>query len=258
MKKIVYVYFPVSNKNIYERVESISSTKRDSLNIEFSIPRRRDLLSTIDILDEINGELNNRDRDWFEIINDNLICKLNTIKKINNLESLHWLNGKIKVMPEINVTGNRINMTISIDKLLVMKENIKDKIFLSHKSSNKELVRDYSKTLALMGYNPWLDEEEMPAGTVPHRGILDGFKKSCAVIFFITDDFKDERFLANEINYAITEKTERGDDFSIITLVMSNNAQIPELLQTYIWKSPKTLLEGLREIINALPRVLNE
>ena len=131
------------------------------------------------------------------------------------------------------------------------------KIFLSHKTSDKELVVDFKKTLDLLGYETWLDDEAMPAGTSPERGLLRGMKESCGVVFFITPSFKDEGYLADEIEYAVREKRERGKRFSIITLQFTDEggkkAPIPELLKRYVWKTPKTHLEALREIIRALP-----
>jgi TIR domain len=68
------------------------------------------------------------------------------------------------------------------------------KIFLSHKGFDKPLVREFKSTLALLGFDPWLDEDAMPAGTNLERGILKGFTDSCAVVFFVTPEFKDESF----------------------------------------------------------------
>ena len=131
------------------------------------------------------------------------------------------------------------------------------KIFLSHKNSDKPRVLDFKKTLDLLGYETWLDDEDMPAGTSPERGLLRGMKESCGVVFFITPSFKDEGYLADEIEYAVREKRERGKRFSIITLQFTDEggkkAPIPELLKRYVWKTPKTHLEALREIIRALP-----
>ena len=131
------------------------------------------------------------------------------------------------------------------------------KIFLSHKGKDKQLVRDFKETLEALGYEPWLDEDAMVAGTSLQRGILQGMKDSCAVVFFITPSFKEEGFLESEIDYAITEKHSKGDKFSIIILQfiddLGNKGLIPELLQHYVWKTPKTNLEALREIIRALP-----
>lgn len=138
-----------------------------------------------------------------------------------------------------------------------MVESDATKVFLSHKGVDKEKVRDFHRSLELLGYQPWLDEDAMPAGTTLERGLLRGMKESCGVVFFVTPAFKDEGYLETEVNYAIAEKRRKGDKFAIITLQFSNHlgdhGGIPELLRTYVWKSPASDLEALREIIRALP-----
>ena len=131
------------------------------------------------------------------------------------------------------------------------------KVFLSHKGVDKEKVIDFKESLELLGYDPWLDEDAMPAGTTLERGLLQGMQDSCGVVFFITPSFKDEGYLETEVNYAIHEKRKKGDKFAIIALQFvdedGNVGRIPELLKTYVWKKPKTSLEALREIVRALP-----
>ena len=132
------------------------------------------------------------------------------------------------------------------------------KIFLSHRGSDKTTVIDFRDTLKELGYEPWLDDDAMPAGTPLHRGLLQGMQASCAVVFFVTPSFKDEGYLATEIDYAIEEKRLKGERFAIISLYLEGSAEnsasrIPDLLKRYIWKSPKTHLEALREIVRALP-----
>lgn len=130
-------------------------------------------------------------------------------------------------------------------------------IFLSHKGPNKRMVRDFKETLEALGYEPWLDEDAMPAGTTLERGLLQGMQSSCAVVFFITSDFKDEGYLQTEIDYAIQEKRTKQERFAIITLQFvdedGRKAEIPGLLKPYVWKAPETPLEALREIVRALP-----
>lgn len=129
------------------------------------------------------------------------------------------------------------------------------KVFLSHKGADKDKVRDFRETLEYLGFDPWLDENVMAAGVELERGILKGFNDSCAAVFFVTPNFKDENYLASEVNYAIAEKRKKGASFSIVTLVFQENGLkgvIPELLQPYVWKEPKTNLEALREILKAL------
>jgi hypothetical protein len=130
------------------------------------------------------------------------------------------------------------------------------KIFLSHKGFDKPLVRQFKTTLALLGFEPWLDEDAMPAGTNLERGILKGFTDSCAAVFFVTPEFKDENFIATEVDYAIKEKRAKTDRFSIITLVFGDGTakgKVPDLLHGYVWKEPRSDLEALQEIIRALP-----
>ena len=82
------------------------------------------------------------------------------------------------------------NLSSELQKLLETHEYVmgikKMKVFLSHKGADKSLVRCYKKTLDTLGFDVWLDEDSMPAGTALHRGILQGSKDSCAAIFFIT------------------------------------------------------------------------
>lgn len=145
---------------------------------------------------------------------------------------------------------NRIMQGAREDKFL-----IGSKIFLSHKSADKSVVREYSRTLRALGFEVWLDEDAMHAGVELERSILEGFEQSCAAIFFITPNYVDENYLRTEINYAIAEKRKKGDRFSLITLVLASKGevQIPKLLEQYVWKSPASDFEGLREIIKALP-----
>jgi hypothetical protein len=169
------------------------------------------------------------------------------------LETFHFscCNETIKLTQQDRhyciICGKEIDMNVSDAK----------KVFLSHKGIDKVEVTEYKNTLALLGYNPWFDEDAMPAGTPLERGLLQGMRDSCGVVFFITSSFKDEGYLETEINYAIQEKRNKGDKFAIITLQFvgadQNVGEIPDLLKTYVWKKPKTSLEALREIIRALP-----
>ena len=130
------------------------------------------------------------------------------------------------------------------------------KVFLSHKGADKPKVREFKKTLDLLGFSPWLDEDSMRAGTELERGILRGFSESCAAVFFITPNFKDESFLSTEVNYALAEKRKKGEKFAIITIVFeaaASRSNVPDLLRQYVWKEPGDDLEALREIVAALP-----
>jgi hypothetical protein len=59
--------------------------------------------------------------------------------------------------------------------------------------------------LSELGYEPWLDEDAMAAGASRDREIKKGMQESCAAIFFVTPQFADNRFLKQEIDYAVHE-----------------------------------------------------
>lgn len=127
------------------------------------------------------------------------------------------------------------------------------KIFLSHKSVDKPLVYRYYNALKEVGFDPWLDESNMAAGAKLERELLRGFEESCAAVFFITENFKDENYLATEVDYAVLQKRKKGKKFAIITLRYTNAAPVPGLLTPYIYKDVANELEGFREMVRALP-----
>jgi hypothetical protein len=142
------------------------------------------------------------------------------------------------------------------DRARFVERNSPKEIFLSHKTVDKPLVREIAETLTACGLAPWLDEDKMPAGVPLERALLDGFKGSCAAVFFVTKDFKDERFLATEIDYSLAEWRTKGDRFSIVTLVLSEHGgvvpNVPELLRRFVFKEVRDV-QIIRQIVLALP-----
>jgi hypothetical protein len=147
------------------------------------------------------------------------------------------------------ICGTEVDMTVSGAK----------KVFLSHKGVDKNMVVDFKKTLELLGYDPWLDEDAMSAGSSLERGLLEGMQDSCGVVFFITPSFKDEGYLKAEVEYALQEERQKNERFKIISLLLKSDdgtvGEIPGLLKRFIWKKPSTHLEALREIVRSLPVV---
>jgi hypothetical protein len=175
-------------------------------------------------------------------------------EKIRN--DFHLSNMDSVVILSVHGTNLQSELIKLLEAHEVVMGVIKMKVFLSHKGADKARIRLYKRTLESLGFDVWLDEDDMPAGTALHRGILQGFKDSCAAIFFITPNYVDEGFLETEVNYAISEKMRRGCKFSIITLVFEDEGikgQVPELLKSYVWKTPSNDLEALQEILKALP-----
>ncbi|QJD95480.1 toll/interleukin-1 receptor domain-containing protein [Mucilaginibacter robiniae] len=173
--------------------------------------------------------------------------------------TIDLFKGELDLVPEVSQwdvfkeTKTSVNFIFTYDQLM---ENQPKRIFLSHKSADKPLVRAYRDILKTLSFEPWMDEDDMKAGDKLHRSIAQGFKDSCAAIFFITGNYIDEKYLATEVDYAMTEHYDKGDRFRIIVLVIAEpgeTTQVPQLLQQFVYKHPKSQFEGLTEILRALP-----
>lgn len=182
---------------------------------------------------------------------------------IENWSDIEWMTGNVLVQPEIEIEQNevfdRIREETSV-RFIVMLEDIvlaaKKRIFLSHKGVDKPLVRRIYAALSQLGFEPWLDEADMTAGAELERALLQGMKDSCAAVFFVTPNYIDDDYLAAEVDYAIAQKRDKKDDFSIVTLVLQKKdakGVVPDLLHRYVWKEPSSELEILTEILKALP-----
>lgn len=136
-------------------------------------------------------------------------------------------------------------------------EMTNNRIFLSHKGIGKETVRKYRDVLSAMGFRPWTDEMDRPDESSSAQRIPECLAGASAAVFFVTPSNEDKVYLCPEIDRAVQQKTARGKDFSIITLALSNehgvSGRVPDLLAKYVWKKPKTHLEGIRYIVEAHP-----
>ena len=82
------------------------------------------------------------------------------------------------------------------------------KIFLSHKSVDKPVIRDYFRVLKTLGFDPLAETTRWLLVHLLSRGILDGFERWCRGGLLVTPSFQDENVLATEVNYAIARKQE--------------------------------------------------
>lgn len=194
---------------------------------------------------------------WIFEENDHWIVKIDELyTNFPSLSRFKWLEGTVEPEFELETKEKETTLQFVITKREV-ELSMPKKIFLSHKNSDKPVVREYFATLKEIGFEPWLDEDAMVAGSPLERALIAGMKDSCAAVFFITPSYEDKSFLASEINYAMEQKREKGDRFSIITIVFSDKegqkGNVPDLLKQYVWKEPNNNLQGIKEIIRALP-----
>ena len=201
-------------------------------------------------INELNLSLTGKDKNNPELIRKE-VFKLMNLKRRDAVflfdSSNGFKNWVIDLERDLKLNFLRHKVEMNIQPM---------KIFLSHKSINKNRVRYFKSTLELLGFSPWLDEEAMSAGVNLERALQQGMSDSCAAIFFITPDYNDEKYLASEIDYAIAKKRQE-ENFSIITLVLANKngekGMVPAMLKPYVWKEPVNDLIALNEILKALP-----
>jgi len=124
-------------------------------------------------------------------------------------------------------------------------------VCVSAGSLDTPAVRRYDHALKTLGFDPWIDERAMPAGANLEREVLGGFEESCAAVFFITASFKDEKYLAAEVEYAVMQKRKKEKKFAIVTLRYTNAAAVRGLLTPYIYKDVSNDLEGFDELLKA-------
>lgn len=279
----------VGKRTVWELVRHDDDYIDDGVTISFPLPMQ---LNEREALNYLKVHLPEKERQWLGFDKKKWVINLSGFREVfkdgivNMIEkerekhdqsegmlyvsfytptslNLELFKGDIVIDPEVShrdffkESKTTVNFIFNYDMLM---DNQAKRIFLSHKSADKPMVRAYRDMLKALGFDPWMDEDDLRAGDKLHRGIEKGFRDSCAVIFFVTKNYVDEKYLATEVDYAISQKYEKGDQFSIITLVMgegNEQPEVPRLLDQYVFKHPKTQFDGLKEILKALPLKLD-
>lgn len=213
----------------------------------------------------INNALQDNEVSWIRKKKNKWVVDIDKLyEEIPSLHRHEWLKGVVHPELEIDqrektVFNKQQKETIVIFSITqeILEYSMPKKIFLSHKGENKPIVEDYFAVLKELGFTPWFDKDALVAGSSLERGLLSGMQESCAAVFFITPDFRDENFLATEIEYAISQKRKKKEKFAIITLVLSGQdggkGVVPDILENYVWKEPKNNIQALHEILRSLP-----
>jgi hypothetical protein len=279
----------VGGKIVWELIRHDDDYIDDGVTISFPLPMQ---LNEREAINFMKTHLPEPEREWLkfdkkkwiinlakfkDVFKEGIVHMIDEEKRVHSLEEglinasiytptrlkLELFTGDIAVDPEVShrdffkVTRTTVNFIFNYDMLMDYQPK---RIFLSHKSADKPMVRAYRDMLRVIGFDPWMDEDDLKAGDKLHRGIEKGFRDSCAVVFFVTKNYVDEKYLATEVDYAISQKYDKGDRFSIITLVFAEDEvqpNVPSLLHQYVFKYPKNQFEALTEILKALPLKLD-
>lgn len=183
--------------------------------------------------------------------------------KDSNIEAIRKnLSESYKLTPRsyiVLLRKDNKNFDDEIEKMLSYHETIMGiryrKIFLSNYGISEKIISEYKATLETMGFEPWVDENDLLGYGSPSN-YSQGFTESCAAIFFITDDFSTSPEFKKEIEYAVEEKRKKNSSFSILTLILNDEnkkCRIPMPLKHYLLKETNNITESILEIIKAIP-----
>src|SRR4051812_35825420 len=80
------------------------------------------------------------------------------------------------------------------------------KVFLSHTSLDKPVVKRVSAELREAGHEPWLDEEQILVGASVPASIARGFEAADFVIVFLSRAARDRGWVEAERDAAIMQQ----------------------------------------------------
>ena len=166
-----------------------------------------------------------------------------------SIERLESELAKVLRTPNLMVGHFRSNLTQEIAKSLDQP-----RIFLSHASSDKALVRQFASDLHDAGIRPWLDEAEINAGDSIRETISSALKASDVVLIFLSNASAASTWVQHEVAMFVGQDESRR----VIPVVLDEAgrelaARLPTIegLLYVDASSPEKRSEAIRKIIKA-------
>jgi hypothetical protein len=133
------------------------------------------------------------------------------------------------------------------------KENSRPRIFLSHVSADKNVVRGVYKYLKDAGFQPWLDEEDLIPGEDWRIAIEKAIRSSDVFLVFCSEQSCNKvGVFQREINHALDVVQELPEGRKFILPVRVDGCAVPDRISRWQWVNlfqsdgHKKLLNGLR------------
>lgn len=127
------------------------------------------------------------------------------------------------------------------------------KLFLSHKSEDKPLMRIFKEGLEFLGYETWIDENDMPPGAQLAPALKTAIDGCHCLIAWITMEYMGSGYCQNELLYA-KEKGKIIIPFGIMSDIKSSlTGKFGFLYEQFIFHpASASFFEMLRRIDDAL------
>lgn len=138
------------------------------------------------------------------------------------------------------------------------KKRMSKRIFIIHSHKDKDTARDITAMLRDMGYNPWLDEEEIVPGQNWNKAIRQAIENSSVALFLASPNTNEkESSVFSEVKAAREVLRAHDEAHSpIIPVLLSEEAELPkELAEIHAVKfyesdGKNQLDKGLKYLIN--------
>ncbi|MNF65498.1 TIR domain protein [compost metagenome] len=130
------------------------------------------------------------------------------------------------------------------------------KVFLSHSSKDKSVVRPVASYLESQGFKVWLDEWEMTPGDSLIEKISEGIEESDKLVVFLTPDSIESNWVKNEVYSGLIMEIakEKGLGGKFVIPVLLRACKVPIMLRGKLYadftflefdKACESLVDGL-------------
>lgn len=125
-------------------------------------------------------------------------------------------------------------MSIMISQRLA-KERVKRRVFIIYAREDLEAARKLSANLRELGFNPWLDVDEISPGQVWRKSVINALEKSSMALVLISKHLAKKGFVQEELKVAMGILQEREKDISPVIPVRLDESEVPESLSHIHW-----------------------
>lgn len=130
------------------------------------------------------------------------------------------------------------------------------RVFIIYSNEDKEPVTALVKSLRELGYNPWVDAEEISPGQKWEPSVLKGLADSAVALLIVSKNLNSaSRIVATELNTAMATMRSRDESFSPVIPVRLDDSPVPDEVKDVHWVD---LYKegGLEQLDRGLKRVL--
>jgi TIR domain len=141
------------------------------------------------------------------------------------------------------------NKRIAFDVLRL--SHLRPKIFLTHSSLDKPLIRELRNYLLKCELNVWLDEIEIQVGDSIVQKVTEGLSQTDFLVVALSQNALDSKWVKREINSTLMANLS-GRKVTILPLLLEK-CEIPILLNDiYYADSTISKTKGFEDLVNAI------